>query len=457
MILKQTIYCYTENNIQKLSQLIEQLKCQNAYILSLRDYLRSEEHKNVNASICTVIVRSDNETFLRMLPELCLQTGVELAIFLTNMISDECIAYLHKCTATPLFYDFSLLYKYSSMYLRSRVHLQVAYADTPIDYNAQGLIRENRIRVLLSSNPLMTKGVSTFTVTEAQVLSFKEKKPTIELPVRKPTLTSYPIAPYLAIRKEDFPFTWIRSYPSSDGVYDLISEIPEKHTEICRETNPTAERLVSALNHDFYPLIKLSSYPYPILIHGWEESSGFFHAQSLSFPCTYETLRFEAEEFLCGIISCTYLKPLPVTVVQDPTDFLKEVCLGSMHVTNAFLRDFYRTETSSENELASICTFMQERILICDLLHRDATSKGLYLPSIEDHILLIERLIRPVLQTVELGKDPFSCHYRLLMAEGFSKVLLSEERCIEAYLDEVERHRRDAEWILELRKKGNKT
>ena len=177
MILKQTIYCYTENNIQKLSQLIEQLKCQNAYILSLRDYLRSEEHKNANASICTVIVRSDNETFLRMLPELCLQTGVELAIFLTNMISDECIAYLHKCTATPLFYDFSLLYKYSSMYLRSRVHLQVAYADTPIDYNAQGLIRENRIRVLLSSNPLMTKGVSTLLSQRHKFFLSKKRNP----------------------------------------------------------------------------------------------------------------------------------------------------------------------------------------------------------------------------------------------------------------------------------------
>ena len=451
------LYCCSKNDPDVLRDSISFLKRQNKNILSLKELLRIAEGNADMTEACALLVCSDDESFLSTLPDICMMENASVAIFLQNMISDDCILSLQRCPYTPLFCDLKLLYRYSISYLLKRVHLQVLYTDTVPDKKALGVLRENRVRVLLSPYSGIASSISSYRVMRLDIPDGEAVTPSVALPVTKPSITDHAFAPYLAIRKEpEFTFTYQRTYSAAEGLYALTNDFLQKHTETYTEQKPSSERFVAALKQGFYPLVWQKYQKEPYLLSAWSGERSSFLAHISPAPCAWESLYMDANVLSCNILRCLYLKPLDTADKIDLTSFLQETCLTTFHFTNSFLQDFYRKDTTDSNERISLGNFLQERIYLFDLLCRESSRKNLYLSDIEDHALLLERFIRPILRIMEQKKDPCYCHNRLLMADGFSKVLLSEEACIEAYLEEMERERRNAEWLNELGKKENK-
>ena len=161
-------YCYAEESFENFAAFIQKLHRQNVSLVSLRDGLRSQESEQENA--CTVIVCSGEETVLSRLSDFCTETGTPVAVFLTEMVSDACIAKLHQCRNMPLFCNLSLFHRYSVAYLRSRVHLQAVFADIPPDEHTRTLLYENRVRFILSYHSVEARGIVCRTVERAYAL-----------------------------------------------------------------------------------------------------------------------------------------------------------------------------------------------------------------------------------------------------------------------------------------------
>ena len=455
MIDHRKIYCFSANNTEELQLFFQQQKQQSIDILPLKELLLYEEKATQKSKACAVIVRSGDEPFLLGLPKLCEQFGVSVGIFLTDLISDSCISRLHQSTATPLFCDMELLYKYSVNYLRQRIHLQVVYTDKRLDSEICAFLRENRVRMLLSSTRQTNNGIAVYTVTNTTVIPPKKQLPFLMLPIHRPLLTALPIAPFLAISHEDMlPPDLVRAYPTAEGLYALTSELCAKDSRMHQEENVPVDRLVTALTHGYYPILESQDKQEHLLVYGWDGSAHFFGIR-ISSPCEWKEVQLGAEQISLQSFLCSYIKPLSCCKETNRRQFLTS-CLRQQHLANAFLQELYRKETTDEKEQLSLATFLQERILICQLLLKEAADHDLYLPDAEDYVMRVERYIRPVLHTLEQGSDPITVHNRLLMADGCDKVLFSEEQCILLYTEAMERQRRDMEWIAELRKKADK-
>ena len=447
------IYCYSEDAFEGLFTFIQHLHRQNFRIVSLREALKNENIEQNN--ICSVVVRSDKEELLSRVCDYCLETGETIAVFLTQMVSDACFAKLHQCSHTPLFCDLSLLHRYSATYLRNRTHLQVVFADRRIDQDTRALLYENRVRLILSYSSVDVKGIQCHTVENAFYVPAKGDTPLKEHFIEKPLLNRYPFAPFGAILGNAvFACKWKRSYMSANGVYSFVCNECGKHIEMQRNGDVSAESLISVLENGFYPLVYVSAQQAPYLLTSRDPASrtfvayrwratGLHHRESLPY-------RLLSDVAYCACLKSKEDEP------SNPIPFFKDTCLAELPVANAYLQDLYRRETFDQQALASLAAFLEERVILWELIYRDTTEKGLYLPIAEEHLLLIERHVRPVLCTVEQRRDLMSVHNRLLMADGLTKVLLSEERFIEGYLEELDRYKRDAEWVELLRKKGEK-
>ncbi len=463
--MKQTlrIFCLSDPTYVQICQLVHHLRHQSYSILSLHDLLRTDQGTANRDSVCSLVIRSVDEELLVRLPRLCQTEQIFLSIFLGRLISDECIASLHREERTPLFAEVSLLYQYSVDYLRQRMHLQVLFADLPVGISCLELLRDCRTRIVLSCHEIALSGIWVINVTEAPRIGSTggtDQPPTVSLPVKKPILTSGTIAPYLAI-SERWEAAVIagkckRVYNAANGAYGLSWDLSSLHTVAQKEDYPSMQALVNALQGGSYPLLHIQERQ-DVLVFQWEEQTSIFCVCGRTAPGVWQTFQMPSSQLLQPFVSCTYLQPATMQIPVCCSNFIQELHCGYARELQSYLWNLYRTDSDDEIALASIETFLQERIMLAELICKEVSEKDLCVPSINEHLLLLEQYIRPILHIMEQRQNPFVQTNRLLLADDFSKILLSEERCIDAYLEEIDREQRYREWETLFRKKAQKT